>query len=68
MDETEYLTSTPANAAHLERSIQQDREGRAQVRELIDGDAHVASTATAEGRVSATPPQPSNDEASSVAE
>ncbi len=33
--ETLYLTSNPANAAHLARSIQQLRDGKAQVRELL---------------------------------
>lgn len=33
--ETLYLTSNPANASHLARSIQQYREGRAQPRELL---------------------------------
>lgn len=34
-DETSYLLSNPANAAHLARSIKQSREGKAQRRELI---------------------------------
>ncbi|NCN23149.1 MAG: prevent-host-death protein [Gallionellales bacterium CG_4_10_14_3_um_filter_54_96] len=33
--ETLHLTSNAANAAHLARSIQQYREGKAQPRELI---------------------------------
>ena len=33
--ETLYLTSNPVNAAHLARSIEQAREGKAQRRELI---------------------------------
>jgi antitoxin YefM len=33
--ETLHLTSNPANAAHLARSIKQAREGKAQRRELI---------------------------------
>ncbi len=33
--ETLHLTSNPANAAHLARSIKQSREGKAQRRELI---------------------------------
>ncbi len=33
--ETLYLTSNPANAAHLARSIKQSREGKAKRRELI---------------------------------
>lgn len=34
--ETDYLMSSPANAAHLERSLAQARAGEAQTRELID--------------------------------
>ncbi len=34
-DETSYLLSNPANAAHLARSIQQDKDGMAQVRDLL---------------------------------
>ena len=33
--ETLYLTSNPANASHLAKSIQQYREGKAQSRELL---------------------------------
>lgn len=33
--ETLHLTSNPANAAHLARSIREYREGRAQPRELL---------------------------------
>lgn len=60
MDETEYLT-TPANAAHLARSIQQDREGGAQVRELMDD-----NDAAAGGDVSGTLEQSSNGAGCSV--
>jgi antitoxin YefM len=33
--ETLHLTSNPANAAHLARSIKQSREGKSQRRELL---------------------------------
>lgn len=38
LDATDYLLSNPANAAALRESIQQAREGRTVVRELIDID------------------------------
>ncbi|MDB5933085.1 MAG: type toxin-antitoxin system prevent-host-death family antitoxin [Massilia sp.] len=34
--ETIHLLSTPANAAHLEKSLEQARKGEAKPRELID--------------------------------
>lgn len=34
--ETVHLLSTPANAAHLEKSLEQARKGEAKPRELID--------------------------------
>jgi antitoxin YefM len=34
--ETLYLTSNPANAAHLARSIRESRAGKAQRRELLE--------------------------------
>jgi len=36
MDETEYLLSTPANAEHLKRSIEQLKRGNTQEHELIE--------------------------------
>ena len=36
MVETMYLLSSPANAAHLMQAIGQDKQGKAQRRELID--------------------------------
>lgn len=38
MDETEYLLSTPANAEHLKRSIEQLKRGATQEHELIEVD------------------------------
>jgi len=34
--ETVHLLKTPANAAHLEKSIQQLRKGKARTRALVD--------------------------------
>ncbi len=34
--ETVYLLKTPANAAHLDKSIQQLRKGKARTRTLVD--------------------------------
>jgi antitoxin YefM len=34
--ETEYLLSNPANAAHLEKSLEQARTGQIAERELLD--------------------------------
>ncbi len=34
--ETVHLLKSPANAAHLSRSIEQYRQGKSQARELID--------------------------------
>ena len=34
--ETVYLLSSPANAAHLAKSIKQSKDGRVRPRELID--------------------------------
>ncbi len=34
--ETVYLLKSPANAAHLERSITQLKEGKTAIRELLD--------------------------------
>lgn len=36
-DETDYLLSSPRNAAHLQRSIDQLRQGKILEKELIDG-------------------------------
>lgn len=36
MAETVYLLKTPANAAHLARSIQQFRKGKVRVRKPVD--------------------------------
>ena len=36
--ETLYLTSNPANAAHLAKSIAQDRAGQRKVRELLSAE------------------------------
>jgi hypothetical protein len=36
-DETDYLLSSPANAAHLQRSIDELRKGKILRKELIDG-------------------------------
>lgn len=41
--ETDHLLSSPANAAHLARSIEQARNGQEQARELIDPDASQGS-------------------------
>ena len=38
MDETGYLLSTPANAEHLKRSIEQLKRGNTQEHELIEVD------------------------------
>jgi hypothetical protein len=35
-DKTDYLLSSPANAAHLERSINQLRQGKVVEQDLID--------------------------------
>jgi len=35
--ETFYLLKSPANAAHLAKSIEQYQAGEAQERELVDG-------------------------------
>lgn len=37
MMETMYLLKSPANAAHLSRSIEQFRNGKAKARKLVDG-------------------------------
>jgi hypothetical protein len=36
-DETDYLLSSPANAEHLRRSIEQLKQGQVLEKELIDG-------------------------------
>jgi hypothetical protein len=35
-DETDYLLSSPSNAAHLQRSINELRQGKILVKELLD--------------------------------
>jgi hypothetical protein len=35
-DETDYLLSSPRNAAHLQRSIEQLRQGKILEKELVD--------------------------------
>jgi hypothetical protein len=35
-DETQYLLSNPANAAHLARSLEDDRAGRTEQHDLVD--------------------------------
>jgi len=36
--ETVHLLKSPANAAHLARSIEQYRQGKVQQRDLVDGE------------------------------